>query len=101
MAAAVADFRPPNRRPGQVVVGFAAETGDEHGSVLDHARVKLKRKGADLLVVNAVGDGKAFGTEDNSGWLLGSDGTEIAIPLGTKAELASTLWDDVVRFLKR
>jgi phosphopantothenoylcysteine decarboxylase/phosphopantothenate--cysteine ligase len=90
-----------NRRSGQVVVGFAAETGDEHGSVLDHARVKLKRKGADLLMVNAVGDGKAFGTEDNSGWLLGSDGTEIAIPLGAKAVLASTLWDAVVSFMKR
>lgn len=89
-----------NRRSGQVVVGFAAETGDEHGSVLDHARVKLKRKGADLLMVNAVGDGKAFGTEDNSGWLLAADGTEIPIPLARKSELASTLWDAVVGFMK-
>ncbi|GAB35181.1 bifunctional phosphopantothenoylcysteine decarboxylase/phosphopantothenate--cysteine ligase CoaBC, partial [Gordonia otitidis] len=48
-----------------VIVGFAAETGDEHGGVLDHGRAKLRRKGCDLLVVNAVGDGKAFGTEDN------------------------------------
>ncbi|MFF0144283.1 phosphopantothenate-cysteine ligase /phosphopantothenoylcysteine decarboxylase [Amycolatopsis sulphurea] len=84
------------RRAGQTVVGFAAETGDEHGSVLDHARAKLRRKGADLLVVNAVGDGKAFGTEDNSGWLLAADGTEAPIPLGTKARLAATLWDAVV-----
>ena len=53
-----------NRVAGQVIVGFAAETGDEHGSVLDHARAKLKRKGSDLLVVNAVGDGKAFEVED-------------------------------------
>jgi phosphopantothenoylcysteine decarboxylase/phosphopantothenate--cysteine ligase len=90
-----------DRRQGQVVVGFAAETGDEHGSVLDHARVKLKRKGADLLVVNAVGDGKAFGTEDNSGWLLAADGTELPIPMGAKAQLASTLWDAVVSFMKR
>ncbi|RSN23191.1 bifunctional phosphopantothenoylcysteine decarboxylase/phosphopantothenate--cysteine ligase CoaBC [Streptomyces sp. WAC 05977] len=90
-----------NRANGQVVVGFAAETGDDKGGVLDHARVKLKRKGADLLVVNAVGEGKAFGTEDNSGWLLGADGTEIPIPLGAKAELASTLWDAVVTLMKR
>lgn len=90
-----------NRTNGQVVVGFAAETGDDKGGVLDHARVKLKRKGADLLVVNAVGEGKAFGTEDNSGWLLGADGTEIPIPLGAKAELASTLWDAVVTLMKR
>ncbi len=90
-----------NRIDGQLVVGFAAETGDDKGGVLDHARVKLKRKGADLLVVNAVGEGKAFGTEDNSGWLLGADGTEIPIPLGAKAELASTLWDAVVTLMKR
>ncbi len=55
------------RRPGQVIVGFAAETGDSRADVLDHARVKLKRKGADLIVVNAVGDGRAFEVEDNSG----------------------------------
>src|SRR5690606_24974535 len=48
-------------RPGQVVVGFAAETGDEHGSVLDHRRAKARRKGADLLAVNAVGAGTGFG----------------------------------------
>ncbi len=41
-----------------VIVGFAAETGDETGGVLDHARTKLARKGCDLLVVNAVGDGR-------------------------------------------
>ena len=45
-----------SRRPaGQVVVGFAAETGDDDGDVLAHARAKLARKGCDLLVVNEVG----------------------------------------------
>jgi phosphopantothenoylcysteine decarboxylase/phosphopantothenate--cysteine ligase len=85
-----------NRAPGQLIVGFAAETGDEHGSVLDHARAKLRRKGSDLLVVNAVGDGKAFEVEDNSGWLLGADGSERAIPLGAKVQLAAAVWDAVV-----
>ncbi len=42
----------PNMR---AIVGFAAETGDANGDVLFHARAKLKRKGCDLLVVNAVG----------------------------------------------
>ena len=41
-------------QPGSVVVGFAAETGDDTGSVLDLARAKLARKGCDLLVVNDV-----------------------------------------------
>ena len=44
------------RRPGQVLVGFAAETGDAEGDVLDHGRAKLARKGCDLLVVNEVGE---------------------------------------------
>jgi phosphopantothenoylcysteine decarboxylase/phosphopantothenate--cysteine ligase len=90
-----------NRAPGQVVVGFAAETGDEHGSVLDHARTKLKRKGSDLLVVNAVGEGKAFEVEENSGWLLSADGTERLIPLGAKAQLAAAVWDAVAALLDR
>jgi phosphopantothenoylcysteine decarboxylase/phosphopantothenate--cysteine ligase len=88
-----------NRSPGQVVVGFAAETGDEQGSVLDHARAKLKRKGSDLLVVNAVGEGKAFEVEENSGWLLSADGTERSIPLGSKSQLAAAVWDTVVALL--
>ncbi|MCW2836741.1 MAG: phosphopantothenoylcysteine decarboxylase, partial [Marmoricola sp.] len=44
-------------RSGSVIVGFAAETGDESGSVLDLARAKLARKGCDLLVVNDVSGG--------------------------------------------
>ncbi|MFD1152453.1 phosphopantothenoylcysteine decarboxylase domain-containing protein, partial [Saccharothrix hoggarensis] len=88
------------RRPGQVVVGFAAETGDDVTSVLDYGRAKLKRKGCDWLVVNAVGDGKAFEVEDNAGWLLSADGAERPIPHGSKARLASALWDAVATSTK-
>ena len=49
------------RAPGQLVVGFAAETGDDEGDVLTHARAKLARKGCDLLVVNDVSAGQVFG----------------------------------------
>jgi phosphopantothenoylcysteine decarboxylase / phosphopantothenate---cysteine ligase len=84
------------RAEGQVIVGFAAETGDSGADVLEHARAKLKRKGCDLLVVNAVGEGKAFETEDNAGWLLSSDGSERPIELGSKAHMASDIWDAVV-----
>jgi phosphopantothenoylcysteine decarboxylase/phosphopantothenate--cysteine ligase len=83
------------RRPGQIIVGFAAETGDSRADVLDHARAKLRRKGADLIVVNAVGDGRAFEVEDNSGWLLAADGTELPLPLGSKSQLAATVWNRV------
>ena len=84
------------RAAGQTIVGFAAETGDASGDVLTHGRAKLARKGCDLLVVNAVGDGKAFEVEDNAGWLLSADGAERPIELGSKARLATEVWDAVV-----
>ncbi|GAC68787.1 bifunctional phosphopantothenoylcysteine decarboxylase/phosphopantothenate--cysteine ligase CoaBC [Gordonia soli] len=90
------ESRTEGRIPAEtVIVGFAAETGDEHGGVLDHGRAKLGRKGCDLLVVNAVGEGKAFGTEDNTGWLLSSTGSETALPLGSKTLMASRILDQV------
>ncbi|EHR51561.1 phosphopantothenoylcysteine decarboxylase/phosphopantothenate--cysteine ligase [Saccharomonospora marina XMU15] len=90
-----------SRPKDQIVVGFAAETGDERGSVLDHARTKLKRKGCDLLVVNAVGEGKAFGTDDNTGWLLSQQGLQWRIPLGSKSRLAATVWDAVGELMRQ
>ncbi|MFD5831734.1 bifunctional phosphopantothenoylcysteine decarboxylase/phosphopantothenate--cysteine ligase CoaBC [Lentzea sp. NPDC060358] len=83
------------RREGQVIVGFAAETGDDTTSVLDYGRAKLRRKGCDLLVVNAVGDGVAFEQDDNAGWLLAADGAETPIPHGPKTQVASEVWDAV------
>jgi phosphopantothenoylcysteine decarboxylase / phosphopantothenate---cysteine ligase len=83
------------REQGQIVVGFAAETGDASGDPLHHGRAKLARKGCDLLVVNAVGDGRAFEVPDNAGWLLGADGTELELGSGSKALLASHVWDAV------
>jgi len=75
------------------IVGFAAETGDEQGDVLTYAREKLARKGCDLLVVNAVGDGKAFEVDNNDGWLLSADGSETALAHGSKALMASRVLD--------
>jgi phosphopantothenoylcysteine decarboxylase/phosphopantothenate--cysteine ligase len=89
------------REPGQVIVGFAAETGDDTGDALHHGRAKLERKGCDLLVVNVVGDGRAFETLDNAGWLLGSDGSESELASGSKALLASHVWDAVAGRLRR
>ncbi|MFF7989298.1 bifunctional phosphopantothenoylcysteine decarboxylase/phosphopantothenate--cysteine ligase CoaBC [Kitasatospora xanthocidica] len=129
MAAAVADFRPAEyatgkikkvegiepapvalvrnpdilaeltaRRPrsGQLVVGFAAETDD----VLANGRAKLVRKGCDLLVVNEVGNGKAFGTDVNEAVVLGSDGSETPVPVGPKEALADVVWDLVAKRLE-
>ncbi len=91
--AEVARERP---RPGSVVVGFAAETGDESGSVLDHARAKLARKGCDLLVVNDVSGGKVFGEPENEAVVLDSDGHATPVPRASKSVLAHVIWDRVV-----
>ena len=123
MAAAVADYRPAARsaekikktgaapepislvenpdilrelaagrpRPGQVIVGFGAETGD----LLANGQAKLTAKGCDLLVVNQVGGGLGFATDDNEAILLGSDGTEVRVPRGPKEALADAIWDRV------
>ncbi|MGB2923171.1 MAG: phosphopantothenoylcysteine decarboxylase, partial [Mycobacterium sp.] len=84
----------------RAIVGFAAETGDENGDVLFHARAKLKRKGCDLLVVNAVGDNRAFEVDHNDGWLLSADGAEAALEHGSKTLIASRIVDAIAAFLR-
>ncbi|MFZ4372435.1 MAG: bifunctional phosphopantothenoylcysteine decarboxylase/phosphopantothenate--cysteine ligase CoaBC [Mycobacterium sp.] len=91
------DGRLPNMR---AIVGFAAETGDAQGDVLFHARAKLSRKACDLLVVNAVGDGRAFEVDSNDGWLLGADGTESALEHGSKTLMASRIVDAIAALLR-
>ncbi|MEH3128340.1 MAG: bifunctional phosphopantothenoylcysteine decarboxylase/phosphopantothenate--cysteine ligase CoaBC [Mycolicibacterium neoaurum] len=93
-----ADGQLPNMK---VIVGFAAETGDADGDVLFHARSKLKRKGCDLLVVNAVGEGKAFEVDHNDGWMLSADGTETALEHGSKTLMASRIVDAIGALVHR
>jgi phosphopantothenoylcysteine decarboxylase/phosphopantothenate--cysteine ligase len=80
---------PGASRPGQVIVGFAAETELD----LPGSRAKLARKGCDLLVVNRVGNGLAFGTSDNEAVVVGADGSQTDIPRAAKEVLADTVWD--------
>ncbi|WP_405010355.1 bifunctional phosphopantothenoylcysteine decarboxylase/phosphopantothenate--cysteine ligase CoaBC [Kitasatospora sp. NBC_01539] len=87
----LAELSARRARPGQVVVGFAAETDD----VLANGRAKLARKGCDLLVVNEVGDGKAFGRDTNAATVLAADGGETVVPDGPKEALADAVWDAV------
>lgn len=79
----------------QTIVGFAAETDD----VIANGRAKLARKGCDLLVVNQVGGGRAFGTEDNQATVLVADGAVVDIPTGPKEDLADRVWDLVAERL--
>lgn len=82
-------------RDGQVLVGFAAETGDGERSVLELGRAKLARKGCELLVVNDVSDGRVFGEPENEAVVLGSDGSAVEVPRGSKSALAHVIWDCV------
>lgn len=88
----LAEIGTERARPGQVIVGFAAETDD----VLANGRAKLRRKGCDLLVVNEVGERKTFGAEENEAVILAADGGETPVPYGPKEALADTVWDLVV-----
>ena len=122
MAAAVADFRParrargkapkgegprtllieptkdilgdlPARQAGQLVVGFAAETGD----LIARARAKLRGKALDLIVANDVTEpGAGFGTDTNKATLLDRTGRCDALPLMSKDELAHRILDAVL-----
>ncbi|WP_245565120.1 bifunctional phosphopantothenoylcysteine decarboxylase/phosphopantothenate--cysteine ligase CoaBC [Nocardioides insulae] len=82
-------------RPGSVIVGFAAETGDHTGTVLELGRAKLERKGCDLLVVNDVSGGAVFGSPDNEAVILTADGASVEVPSGSKGRLAHRIWDEV------
>jgi phosphopantothenoylcysteine decarboxylase / phosphopantothenate---cysteine ligase len=95
----LADLAAHRRRPGQVVVGFAAETGDAEGDVLHHGRAKARRKGADLLVVNAVGAGRGFGDVDTEVTVLDGAGEVVTAAAGTKDAVADAVWDAVVGLL--
>jgi phosphopantothenoylcysteine decarboxylase/phosphopantothenate--cysteine ligase len=123
MAAAVADFRPKRsagtklskdeglpevvleptpdilaglaarRPPGQVLVGFAAETHD----ALERGRRKLARKGVDILVVNDVSaPGAGFDHDTNAVVILEADGSRQEIPLTSKDAVANAVLDRVI-----
>ncbi len=85
----------------QVIVGFAAETGDADGDVLSHARAKLTRKGCDLLVVNDVSAGKVFGRDDTEITILDARGGRLDVPAGSKDDVSDAVWDAVLDWCRR
>ncbi|GAA2197318.1 bifunctional phosphopantothenoylcysteine decarboxylase/phosphopantothenate--cysteine ligase CoaBC [Sinomonas flava] len=84
----------------QLIVGFAAETGDAGASVLDYARDKLERKGCELLVLNEVGTDRVFGRDENSVTILARDGSEPEHAEGSKDEVAAAVIRRVTRELE-
>jgi phosphopantothenoylcysteine decarboxylase/phosphopantothenate--cysteine ligase len=85
----------------QLIIGFAAETGDEDGDVLEHATAKLKRKGCDLLVVNQVGVGRVFGQDQNSVIILSGHGAAPQSAAGSKSDVAAAVIDRISTELSR
>ncbi len=125
MAAAVSDFRPANavthklkkdrgaprldveptvdvlsalaarRRPGQILVGFAAEHGED---ALRYGRGKLERKGLDAVVVNDVSKpGIGFDSHDNEVAILTADGPARRVPRASKESVARAVLDEIER----
>lgn len=93
---------PPRPAPGRtLLVGFAAETGDDAGDVLSHGAAKARRKGADLMAVNAVGPATGFGDVPNSVIVLDAAGAEVARAAGSKDEVARALIALIARRLGR
>ena len=81
------------RRPGQVIVGFAAETDD----VVANAAAKLERKGLDLIVANDVSaPGAGFEHDTNQVAILRPGGMRQDVPLSDKRAVARTVLDAVV-----
>jgi phosphopantothenoylcysteine decarboxylase / phosphopantothenate---cysteine ligase len=80
------------RCPGQVVVGFAAETAIDEAELLRLGTAKLQRKGCQLLVLNNVTDGAVFGASDNDVIILSGTG-EIARAAGSKTSVAQVILD--------
>lgn len=94
------EHRSANREAGpQLIVGFAAETGDESASPLDYGRAKLARKGCDYLAVNTVSATQGFGTEVNTLTILSANGVEPLVTQGTKYEVSEDLLRHVAQHL--
>ncbi|PRY58572.1 bifunctional phosphopantothenoylcysteine decarboxylase/phosphopantothenate--cysteine ligase CoaBC [Glycomyces artemisiae] len=79
------------KRPGQVLVVFAAETHDGP----EHAKAKREAKGADLVVLNDVSGGAVFGKAENSVTVFDAAGPVAALDEASKELVADAIWDAV------
>jgi phosphopantothenoylcysteine decarboxylase/phosphopantothenate--cysteine ligase len=86
------------RSPGQTIVGFAAEHG---GEAVKRARSKLRRKGADLIVLNDVSNSEiGFESERNAVILITAAG-ETEVPIAPKDAIAEAILDEVARLREK
>ena len=77
----------------QVLIGFAAETQN----LLEHARAKLSKKGADWLIANDVSNPAiGFNSDKNQVYVLGAQGQEVLLPQQSKTSLALAAWQVIL-----
>jgi phosphopantothenoylcysteine decarboxylase/phosphopantothenate--cysteine ligase len=81
------------RHDGQVIIGFAAETEPDRDALLAIGVAKAARKGVDYLVVNRVGWGETFGSDDNSVVVLDATGRTVSEASGSKSSVADRILD--------
>ena len=79
------------KKPGQIVIGFAAETND----VIENAQKKLATKGAQAIVANDVSEGKGFGADENDAFFVTQDEVKPFGPL-SKRQLADAILDEAL-----
>ena len=87
------------RSPGQLIVGFAAETEQDVDAMLALGRAKIARKGCDLLVLNRVGWTEGFGTDGNTVMVIDGRGAIVMEASGSKSSVADRLLDTIVQRL--
>jgi len=81
------------RTPGQVIIGFAAETETDRDRLLEIGRAKIVRKGSDYLVINTVGWTQGFATEGNSIVIVDGAGVIVGEATGSKTTVAHRILD--------
>lgn len=84
------------RRAGQTIIGFAAETEPDDARLLERGRAKLARKGADFLVINRVGWHEGFATDENSVVMVAEGGRVVTEGNGDKLSVANRILDVIV-----
>ena len=82
------------KRPGQILIGFALETNNEEANAL----AKLKKKNLDFIVLNSLRDpGAGFGHDTNKVAFLHSDGSKTEFNLKSKTAVAEDIVAEIVR----
>lgn len=84
------------RTPGQIVIGFAAETEADTDALLALGRAKIARKGCDYLVINRVGWSEGFASDDNTVIVVDARGAIVNEASGSKMSVANHILDVVV-----